>query len=392
MNKKQILFASFSHFVCDVNSGSLPAILPFLVSAHGLSYSMASALMLANSSLASIVQPIFGLLADRRARPWHMPAGILITGCGMAAVGFLDSYPAIFLVVMASGMGSALFHPAAVRFANMVSGSAPGTGMSIFSVGGNAGYLLAPILVVALMHLGGLPGLGLLAPLAAVLAGLMFYESLRFTRAQANGAQPRPNTAGRSRTVNDWQAFAKLTVNVICRSIIMVCLRAFIPLYWIAHFGQSETAAALALTVFGACGVCSNLAGGMLADRFGYRRVVRTSHALLLPLMLAFPFVDDFAVATVMLMALGVVQFLPFSSLVVLGQRYLGGHAGFAAGITMGLGMSVGGMAAPVLGRVADIWGLGTAFHVLSGCALVSTIFAFLLSPAPKLPEDEEAT
>ena len=138
--------------------------------------------------------------------------------------------------------------------------------------------------------------------------------------------------------------------------------------------------------------MCSNLAGGMLADRFGYRRVVRTSHALLLPLMLAFPFVDDFAVATVMLMALGVVQFLPFSSLVVLGQRYLGGHAGFAAGITMGLGMSVGGMAAPVLGRVADIWGLGTAFHVLSGCALVSTIFAFLLSPAPKLPEDEEAT
>ena len=90
MNKKQILFASFSHFVCDVNSGSLPAILPFLISAHGLSYSMASALMLANSSLASIVQPIFGLLADRRARPWHMPAGILITGCGMAAVGFLD--------------------------------------------------------------------------------------------------------------------------------------------------------------------------------------------------------------------------------------------------------------------------------------------------------------
>ena len=74
---------------------------------------------------------------------------------------------------MASGMGSALFHPAAVRFANMVSGSAPGTGMSIFSVGGNAGYLLAPILVVALMHLGGLSGLGLLAPLAAVLAGLM---------------------------------------------------------------------------------------------------------------------------------------------------------------------------------------------------------------------------
>ena len=387
MNKKQILFASFSHFVCDVNSGALPAILPFLVHSHGMSYSMASGLMLANSSLASVLQPLFGLMADRKTRTWHMPLGILVTGCGMAAVGFLHGYAAIFLAVMVSGIGSAFFHPAAVHFANSVSGAAPGTGMSLFSVGGNAGYLLAPMLAVGLIHLAGLRGLGLLGPLSVVLAGFMWRETLKLVRTRNQTF--RPTGTRKNQLANDWPAFSRLTVNIICRSIVMIGLRTFIPLYWIARFGQNETSAALALTVFGAFGICSNILGGILSDRFGCRKVIRISHALMLPLMLCFPFVDSFTLATVMLMVLGLVQYLPFSALVVLGQRYLGGNAGFAAGVTMGIGMSVGGMAAPLLGTVADLWGLELAFHVLGGLAILGTVFAFLLNPAPKLPQEE---
>ena len=158
MNKKSILLASLSHLACDVNGGTLPALLPFLISDYGFSYSAATSLMLAYSSLSSIIQPLFGFLSDRISKPWLIPLGILLAGLGMASIGFLQSYWAIFVAVALSGTGAALFHPEGARFASKVSGSSQGTGLSIFSVGGNTGYVLGPMLAVALIHVFGMRG------------------------------------------------------------------------------------------------------------------------------------------------------------------------------------------------------------------------------------------
>ena len=284
-----------------------------------------------------------------------------------------------------------MFHPAGMRFANRVSGKSQGTGLSLFSVGGNAGFLLAPMLAVALVQPFGLRGLGFLAPLAACMAALMLYECLRLDIASGKRATEGHGDGDREKKqpVNDWNAFFRLTGNIVCRSTVMVCLRAFIPLYWVARFGQTEAMAALALTIFGACGICSNLAGGILADRYGYRRVIRASHVLLVPLMAALPFVENFHLAFLLVMLLGSVLFAPFSSIIVLGQRYLARNTGFASGITLGLGISIGGIFAPVLGMVADIRGIEAALHILSACAAAGTLFTFLL-PEPRNPQEDE--
>ena len=78
MNKKSILLASLSHLACDVNGGTLPALLPFLINDYGFSYSAATSLMLAYSSLSSVIQPLFGFLSDRISKPWLIPLGILL--------------------------------------------------------------------------------------------------------------------------------------------------------------------------------------------------------------------------------------------------------------------------------------------------------------------------
>ena len=69
MDKKKILLLSLGHLSCDLNGGALPAVLPFLRDAYGLSYQASGGLMFAYSCLSSIIQPIFGLLADRFSRP-----------------------------------------------------------------------------------------------------------------------------------------------------------------------------------------------------------------------------------------------------------------------------------------------------------------------------------
>ena len=390
MNKKNILLVSLSHLACDVNGGTLPALLPFLISDYGFSYSAAASLMLAYSSLSSIIQPLFGFLSDRISKPWFIPAGILLAGLGMSSVGFLQSYWAIFAAVALSGTGAALFHPEGARFASKVSGSAQGTGLSIFSVGGNTGYVLGPMLAVALVHAFGLRGTSVLALVTASMASLMFIRIVRMPleNHEPSGGQVRDAASGSSLPDNNWKEFSKLTVSIICRSALMVGCSTFRPLYWIGHFGQSEASGAFALTLYGAFGVFSNILGGVLSDHFGYRRIVRISHAALVPVAIMFPFVENLYAAYALLIPLGFALYAPFSSIVVLGQRYLARNIGFASGITLGLATTMGGIVAPLLGKIADTWGLGAALQTMSVFAILGTIFAFLLaSPSRNLTE-----
>ena len=100
---------------------------------------------------------------------------------------------------------------------------------------------------------------------------------------------------------------------------------------------------------------------------------------MLLPLLACFPFVDNFALSYVLLMVTGFVFFMSFSPLVILGQRYLNRNVGLASGITLGLGLTFGGIFAPVLGKAADLWGLEITFHLLALFVLVGLVTSFFL-------------
>ena len=87
-----------------------------------------------------------------------MPLGPALGGLGVALVGFAPNYALTFAAVLLSGLGVAAFHPEGSRFANYVSGARRASGMSRFSVGGNIGFALGPVLVTPLLIAFGLHG------------------------------------------------------------------------------------------------------------------------------------------------------------------------------------------------------------------------------------------
>lgn len=410
MDKKKIFLVSLGHLSCDVNGGALPALLPFLIAAYHFDYQAAAGLMFAYSCLSSVIQPAFGYLSDKISRPWFIPAGVLLAGGGLACMGFLNAYWAIFAAVALSGVGAALFHPEGARYANKVSGASKGTGLSLFSMGGNGGFVLGPVLAVAAVRRFGMPGTLVFGILSVVMAAVLLRQISHMdspARAAARGASP---LRGAAEGTNDWKEFSKLTFAIITRSILFVGLNTFIPLYWIHTFGQSETAGALALACFCTFGVMSNFVGGLLSDRFGYLRIIRLSYLLLIPSILAFALLGPEAralflglfqsagpasaaaaaqpqsvyPALALLLPLGFSLYAPFSSMVVLGQKYLAKNIGFASGVTLGLATSMGGIVAPALGWVADRHGLSTAMLCMGGVAILGTFFAFRLVPSDK--------
>ena len=387
MDKKKILLVSLGHLSCDINGGALPAILPFLRAAFDLSYQATGGLMFAYACLSSMIQPLFGLLSDRFSKPWFIPLGVLLSGCGLAAIGWMPGYWGIFAAIGLSGIGAALFHPEGARFANAVSGQNKGTGMSLFSIGGNGGFVLGPLLATACLGAFGLPGTTIFAVLAVMTAGTLVWSIARMEATKKAGATaggkagPALGAEGETPGENNWREFLKLTVSIVTRSITFVGFNTFIPLYWVSAFGQSTATGAIALTFFSVCGVISNFFGGMLADKFGYRTVIRVVFALMPPVVAGFSLSNNLYAAWALLPLLGFVLYAPFSAQVVLGQQYLAKNIGFASGITLGLATSLGGVVAPLLGWIADHYGMAATFQSLAALSIVGAIFAYLLKP-----------
>ena len=228
------------HLWADFLQGAIPALLPFLIAERGYSYGAAGALLLASSLGSSLVQPLFGLASDRLSLPWLMPAGLALGGAGLALVGLTESYAATFAAVVVSGLGVAAFHPEAARCANYASRGQRGRGMSMFSLGGNAGFALGPLLVTPAVLAFGLPGT-LLALIPLWLAAGLLLAELGRLRAHAPAA-PRRRTGQRAMQAgrDEWGPFARLASVVGLRSAVFFGLQAFVPIYFAVELGHEQ--------------------------------------------------------------------------------------------------------------------------------------------------------
>ncbi|MET9816130.1 MFS transporter [Streptomyces sp. NPDC006355] len=345
---------SLGHACVDVYQGAVAALVPYFVAERAYSYAAASGVVLAASLLSSLVQPLFGVLTDRRAMPWLLPLSALTAGAGVALCGVTGSYAATLAVVAVSGIGVAAYHPEAARVARAVARGRH-TGMGWFSFGGNAGFALAPLLVLAVMAVGGLRASPLLVVPALAGAALCAAAVRAAAGRGAEGARA-PVAGGR----DDWASFLRLSGAVVCRSVVFVGLSAFVSLYVRERTGGGEPAGTAALFVLYAGGAVGTLAGGRLAERYGRLTVVRRSYALTVLAVAGLVLVPGPPVYLfVALTSAGL--YVPFSLHLTLGQDFLPRRVGTASGVTLGLTVSVGGLAAPALGALADATSLRTA-------------------------------
>ena len=372
-NYRLLGLLALGHLVIDTNQGSLPALLPYLKTALGLTYTATGVIVLMANITSSLIQPLFGFLADKTARRWLLPLSVFLSSLGIALSGVAPSYYAVLALVMVSGFGIAAYHPEGYRTATQVAGDRKATGVSIFSTGGNIGIAAGPPFITLLLTSFGMPGtLGMFLPgllvaalLMAVLPGLS-----RPLPARAQGAALAPKTMVGGMSL--------LVLVISIRSWTQLGFTTYMPFYYLEVLKGDPRMVGTLLAVFLGAGAVGSLIAGPISDRSGHRRYMVSVFFLAAPLAVAFLLVSG-VWTFVFLAALGLVLVSTFTVSVVLGQAYMPRNLGMASGLIVGFAIGAGGVGATALGWVADHWGLSSALWIsalmpILGCAVSLTL------------------
>ena len=365
------------HCINDFGQGSLAALIPFFIANFGLNYYQSATIIFCNTVVASIAQPALGYVADRWRVPWFIPVGFSITLVSISAIALATSYEMILALSLIAGLGAALFHPEAALLVNRMQSNELGNAMGRFAVGGSAGFALGPLLA------GGVYVFGahfLWVFTAIALLGVLLYLYAFTGEADTTNAGESKSSAKSTNTgANDWVSFGKLFFVIASRSILFSVLSIFIPILYITVINGEARASSLALTMYFAMGAVLTYMGGALSDKLGFLKTVRLGNLIFLPSVLVFIFVPNIwgFFGAMIPMAFGV--FSQYGPITVLGQKYLAKNAGFASGVTLGLGITLGGLAAPYIGHLADIYDVQTALMTLIPVGLTGLLMSLWL-------------
>ena len=365
------------HCINDFGQGSLAALIPFFIANFGLNYYQSASIIFCNTVVASVAQPILGYVADRWRVPWFIPVGFTVTLVSISAIALATSYEMILALSLIAGIGAALFHPEAALLVNRTQSNELGNAMGRFAVGGSAGFALGPLLAGGVYVFGG-QFLWLFTAIALIGVLLYVYAFTGSTDTDAIGESKSSAKSTNSGT-NDWVSFGKLFFVIASRSILFSVLSIFIPILYITVINGEASASSLALTMYFAMGAVLTYMGGALSDKLGFLKTVRLGNLIFLPSVLVFIFVPNIwgFFGAMIPMAFGV--FSQYGPITVLGQKYLAKNAGFASGITLGLGITLGGLVAPYIGHLADIYDVQTALMTLIPVGAMGLLMSFWL-------------
>ncbi|MGI6093371.1 MAG: MFS transporter [Veillonellaceae bacterium] len=363
---KPLMLLTFGHLVTDLAQGALPAMLPLLKAKFTLTYAQIGFIVLVQNITSSLIQPVFGYVSDKVSMPWLLPAGVFISGFGMAAAGLVDSYYLMLAAIIFGGLGIAAFHPQGSKSTHFVSSlQTRGRSMGFFSVGGNLGLALGTILMSFLLDFrGGLDNAIYFVLPAAIMSILLWVNLPCFSaNEQTEKATASPEQIAQ-KSIN--VVFLSLLVMVIfVRSSIHTGLTTYIPLYYSEYLGGSTAYASYLLSAYLLTGVIGTFLGAAVSDRYGRKTVIMFSMLGSLPFLILLPYTSGIA-TLVVLGIIGLTLTSSFATTLVFAQEMMPGYVGIASGLTVGFSIGLGGLGAAILGYIADHFGIPSVFIILS--------------------------
>jgi len=378
MDMARVALLALGHLVVDLYPPFLGTLLPLLIKRFGLSLTFASLLASILMVSAALSQPLFGFLSDRIGGRTLILLGPMLAAVGMSFIGLLPTSVLLIPFLIIGGLGVACFHPQAAVLASHFSGSKKGLGLALFMLGGNVGYGLGPMLILAIVLGLGL-GKSFLALLPAIISILLLTRHLPRSILPSPDIRAEVSPAKHSH-LHNLRSFSLLWLVVCLRATAIISLVTFLPSLQTMR-GFSLTVGGRAITIFLICGALGNIVGGTLSDRIGRKRMVVLSFLLVIPAFYGFLHVS-IQWSLLSLALLGFCFFLGESPCLVMAQETFPRSGGTMSAMIMGFAWGIAGLALIGIGALADVLGLKETIDLLIYLPIAALLMAFMLPAA----------
>jgi FSR family fosmidomycin resistance protein-like MFS transporter len=365
----RLLGMSWAHLLNDGAANYLPGILPALLVGLHQPVSMAGALMGALILVQSL-QPLSGYLADRIGGKSLILLGLALSTTGGALLGFAHEIWLTVVLLALIGVGNTIFHPQSMAAIRGLGGAQSGARMSFFLVGGELGRGLWPSVTSLLVVGYGLGSLWLTAIPACFTLPLLARWAPSLPK--RNRAESPIRWRNKLRTISALVGFCSL------RSFSIYAVVTFIPILWVQHGGNLVTGASIITTLL-TVGIVGNLAGGQIADRFGFRFPLLIAMLVAAALIAMVPSIAGGALLWIVAALLGMALFLSLPMTVLTAQNVFPESRALGSGIALGASNAIGAAILFGVGLLATRIGVETLLYVVAAAAVVSALAATAL-------------
>jgi FSR family fosmidomycin resistance protein-like MFS transporter len=378
-----LLVLGSTHLLNDLMQSLIPAIYPIIKDKYALDFVQIGIITLTFQIAGSLLQPLVGHYTDQHPMPYSTAVGMIFTLLGLLSLAFSASYIMILVSVACIGIGSSIYHPEATRMARYASGNRQGLAQGIFQVGGQVGGALSPLLAALIIVPRGQTTLSWFAALAVLAMVLMIgiarqHTTIRtqFLAAMSSGSGASGSHRSHSRAAV-WLGLGILSVLMSSKLAYVESFRSFYTFYLIDRFGVSIGTSQLMLFIFFLSSAAGVLLGGIVGDKIGRYRIIWISILGPLPLTLLLPHVD-LVWTGVLTVLINLIMASAFASIMIYAMELVSHRIGLVGGLFYGLNFGMGGIAAAILGGIADRIGIERVYQLCSFLPLVGLLTLFL--------------
>jgi MFS transporter, FSR family, fosmidomycin resistance protein len=367
-----VLTVSVAHLMHDTYSSFLAPVLPIIIKTLGISKFQGGMLDFA-IKIPSLLNPLFGIIADKIDAKYFMIVGIIIMTVAMSMLGLASDFVTLFILILTGGIGSSIFHVPGPVIIKKVAGDNLGLGMSFYMLGGELARTLGPLMILTAISVWSFEGSWRVMPLGLGIALLLYY---RIRKIKVH-KKVEKNEAAKANYRKYLPFFAVIAGITVCRAGMHSALTLYLPIY-LTSKGFSLWAAGISLSLFQFAGAAGTFTLGMLSDRFGRKKSLLYL-SLLNPLfMFAFNYSSGFGMYPILVGA-GLVHFGVSPIILAMVQEHDTENLSFLNGTYMTVSFLGSSAMVLTIGYLSDRIGLGLTYDISAYLSILVIPFVLML-------------
>ncbi len=386
-SQKAIIWLCLAHMACDIYTGFVNPIMPFIAAKLGFSMAIATVILSISQICSNMFQPVFGFMADNILHRFFIFWGLILVSTFIPLAPNAPCIPVLIACTILGSLGSSFFHPQSMGFVNKFSGTDAricSDNMGLFISLGTLGFAFGPIIAAVIVQNLGLSVVSWTSLIGLTLAVLMFLFVPKLSLIEK---KPEHKKFLKSfKEILSCTQMDFLILIAMMKSLIANSCGILLPFLW-KNMGHSPLYIGSALFLFIFAGAVGSFLSPKLENLMGSKFVIYFSMWATLPMMLAFAF--TYKVHPVLSMVIfgitGFTTMLAQPVVMVWAQRTLPEYRSVVAGFINGFCWGLVAICMSFMGAVAQKFGIMT---VLVSLSVIPALASYYVKYLKEVKED----